>query len=78
MLDLRTISSQAQRVSPSQERFIVVARFTRAILESRQDWNGEVLSIRSEDCRVLALILNIEIAALLQWLDDEKVLLAIR
>jgi hypothetical protein len=78
MLDLRTISTRAQLVNPSQERFIVVARFTRAILESRQDWNGEVLSIRSEDCRVLALILNIEIAELLRWLDDEKVLLVIR
>ena len=78
MLDLRTISTRAQLATPSQERFIVIARFTRAILESRQDWNGEVLSIRSEDCRVLALILNIEIAELLRWLDDEKVLLAIR
>ena len=78
MFDLRTISDRAQRVGPSQERFIAVARFTRAILESRQDWNGEVLSIRNEDCKVLALILDIEIEELLQWFDDEKVLLAIR
>ena len=78
MLDLRTISRRAQIESPAQERFVMITRFTRSILESRQDWNGEVLSIRNEDCRALALILNIERAELLRWLNDEKVLLAIR
>ena len=78
MLDLRTMSDRAHRIGPSQERFIALARFTRAILESRQDWNGEVLSIRNEDCKVLGLILELEISELLRWLDDEKVLLAIR
>jgi len=78
MLDLRTISRRAQIVSPAQERFIMITRFTRSILESRQDWNGEVLSIRIEDCRVLALMLNLERDELVQWLDEEKVLLAFR
>jgi len=78
MLDLRTISRRAQIESPSRERFILMTRFIRSILESRQDWNGEVLSIRNEDCRVLSLILNIERAELIRWLDDEKVLLALR
>jgi transcriptional regulator with XRE-family HTH domain len=78
MLDLRTLSRRAQIESPAQERFILVTRFTRSILESRQDWNGEVLSIRIEDCRVLALMLDIERAELVRWLNDEKVLLAIR
>jgi transcriptional regulator with XRE-family HTH domain len=78
MLDLRAINNRVQSEDPAQQRFMVLARFTRAILESRQDWNGEVLSIRSEDCRVLALILNIPLTELLQWLDQEKVLLTFR
>ena len=78
IFDLRTISHRAQIESSSQERFKLIARFTRSILESRQDWNGQVLSIRNEDCRALALILNLEKAELLRWLDEERVLLAIR
>jgi transcriptional regulator with XRE-family HTH domain len=78
MFDLRTISNRAQVPNVWRERFTILAGYTRAIVESRQDWNGEVLSVRSSDCAVLALILNIEHGELLQWLDDQKVLLAIR
>lgn len=78
MLDLRTISRRAQIQNQWTERFTLLARFTRAIVESRQDWNGEVLSLRSADCGVLALILNIDYAELMNWLDGEKVLLARR
>jgi transcriptional regulator with XRE-family HTH domain len=78
VLDLRIISSRAQIDSPWRERFELLARFSRGILESRQDWNGQVLSIRGDDCRVLALLLNIESEELLRWLDSERVLLAIR
>jgi transcriptional regulator with XRE-family HTH domain len=78
MLDLRTLSARAQSESSMQERFLLLARFTRSILEYRQDWNGQVLSIRGEDCKTLALMLNLESEELLRWLDEEKVLLAIR
>lgn len=78
MLDLRTINTRAQSDNTARQRFMIIARFTRAILESRQDWNGEVLSIRSEDCRVLALILEIPLTELLKWLAEEKVLLTFK
>ena len=78
IFDLRTISARAQRPNEYSERFTILARYTRSIVESRQDWNGEVLSLRSSDCSVLALILNIEFSELMQWLDDQRVLLAIR
>jgi transcriptional regulator with XRE-family HTH domain len=78
MFDLRTISNRAQIPNEWSERFTILARYTRAIVESRQDWNGEVLSLRGSDCATLAMILNIDSAELLQWLDDEKVILAIR
>jgi len=78
MLDLRAISRRAQIQNQWTERFTLLARFTRAIVESRQDWNGEVLSLRSADCGILALVLDINYAELLSWLDDEKVLLTRR
>jgi len=78
MFDLRTISNRAQLPNEFSERFTILARYTRSIVESRQDWNGEVLSLRSSDCTVLALILNIEFTELMQWLNDQRVLLAIR
>jgi transcriptional regulator with XRE-family HTH domain len=78
MLDLRTINRRAQVEGPWRERFLLIARFTRSILESRQDWNGEVLSLRTEDSKIIALILDINKAELLRWLDDEKVLVATR
>jgi transcriptional regulator with XRE-family HTH domain len=78
MFDLRTINRRAQIEGPWQERFVLIARFTRSVLESRQDWNGEVLSLRAVDSQIIALILNIEKAELLRWLDDEKVLLTMR
>lgn len=78
MLDLRTLSARAQIESATQARFLLLARFTRSILEYRQDWNGQVLSIRGEDCKTLALMVNMENQELLRWLDEEKVLLAIK
>lgn len=78
MLDLRTISRKAQIENQWTERFLILTRFTRAIVESRQDWNGEVLSLRSVDCGILALILNIDEAELMNWLDQEKILLTLR
>lgn len=78
MLDLRRISNRAQLPSEWSERFTILARFTRSIVESRQDWNGEVLSLRTTDCDVLAMILNIEVFELMKWLDDQRVLLAMR
>jgi transcriptional regulator with XRE-family HTH domain len=78
MFDLRIISNRAQVPNEYSERFTILARYTRSIVESRGDWNGEVLSLRSSDCTVLALILNIEITALMQWLDDQRVLLTVR
>jgi transcriptional regulator with XRE-family HTH domain len=78
MLDLRTLNARAQTDSATQAHLLLLARFTRSILELRQDWNGQVLSIRAEDCKALALMLNIDNQELLKWLDEEKILLAIR
>jgi len=78
IFDLRSINSKAQGENPWSERFLIVARFTRAIVEARHDWNGEVLSMRSDDCKTLALVLNIEYSELISWLDREKVLMAFR
>ena len=53
MVDLRKISrsKQAEKIS----------LFTAWITAQRQDWNGEVLTIRASDLSTLALLLNLSL-----------------
>lgn len=79
VLDLRAISRKFEN-SQNQyfNRYEALARFTGSLVQARQDWNGEVLSMREGDVAILALILNLEASDLLQWLDSERILLIAR
>jgi hypothetical protein len=48
------------------------------ITRSRQDWNGEVLSIRQSDLETIALLFDEPLSGVLLWLDEERVLLKVR
>jgi transcriptional regulator with XRE-family HTH domain len=43
-------------------------RFLHEICRRRSDWNGELLSIRGSDCETLALILDMSLESLHEWL----------
>ena len=79
VLDLRAISRKFEN-SQNQyfNRYEGLARFTGSLVQARQDWNGEVLSMREGDVAILALILNLEASDLLQWLESERILLIAR
>ncbi len=48
----------------------ILRRFLVSVQVQRQDFNGEVLTIRSEDLRVMASVLGQDLDTLLKWLDE--------
>ncbi len=48
----------------------IISRYTETIQVQRQDFNGRVLSVRSDDLRVLAAVLGITPEALSLQIDD--------
>ena len=76
ILDLRAISKKAVTVVDGmRESFELLVKFTRGVVNARQDWNGEVISLRDVDIRMLAHILETDKDSLISWLDTEKVVL---
>ena len=76
ILDLRAIKERILEISDSQEIQIhLLARFTSSLLHARQDWNGEVISIRSVDLDNIGLMVDMDKSGLLKWLEAEKFLL---
>jgi hypothetical protein len=52
----------------------LLRRYLASVQVQRQDFNGEVLTIRSEDLRVMASMLGQNLATLLKRLDELGVL----
>ena len=76
VIDLRAINKRAQNPDhPHHRQYLLLARLAQRITRSRQDWNGEVLSIRQADLETLSLLFEEPISKILLWLDDERVLL---
>jgi transcriptional regulator with XRE-family HTH domain len=75
VLDLRRISARRLDLShPQSSRYELIDRLVRNILHQRQDWNGEILSIRNSDCNLLAIMTDIQSEEMMQWLETEKIL----
>jgi transcriptional regulator with XRE-family HTH domain len=53
----------------------VLADFLTGIAHLRGDWNGQVITIRESDLRVVALICRREIGDVRQWLSSERLLI---
>ena len=64
-LDLRKMADR-----PADDEFAPIYRFARTIQRRRGDYNGTVLTIRSEDVRSLAVIFGVEALELRQRLID--------
>lgn len=76
IIDLRAINRRALDISHSENStYLLIARIAQRIIRSRQDWNGEVLSVRHSDVEVLATVLDKQISETIQWLEQENVLL---
>jgi transcriptional regulator with XRE-family HTH domain len=76
ILDLRLISNRATEDGQHQiERYQRLLGLLQRILRARQDWNGEVLSLRHSDLTTIALVLGEDEGDVLTWLQEEKLLL---
>jgi transcriptional regulator with XRE-family HTH domain len=70
-LDIRATSN-----SDSQENDVKSLRnFATLICAKRQDWNGEVLSIRTSDLTTIGLLLNMDETTTYSWLSSRGMLL---
>ena len=79
ILDLRTINKRALDKSHyDYEKYQLVARIAQRVIHSRQDWNGEVLSIRHSDIETIAILFDQPLSSVLHWLESEKILLKVR
>lgn len=79
VVDLRAINKRAQSEShPSHSKYLLLARLAQRITRMRQDWNGEVLSIRQSDVETLALLFDAPLSSVTHWLDEERILLKVR
>ena len=76
VLDLRAINKRAHHSPhPAFDRYQLLARVAQKIVRSRQDWNGEVLSLRQSDLETIAILFDQPISVVMNWMDEERVLL---
>jgi len=62
--NLGTMRAKERELPPS---FI---RFFQEICRQRSDWNGELLTIRASDYMTLAIILDLNLEKLRDWIDE--------
>ncbi len=76
VVDLRAINKRASDSGhPASDRYQLLARVAQRIVRSRQDWNGEVLSLRQSDLETIAILFDQPISVVMNWMDEERVLL---
>jgi hypothetical protein len=74
MLDIRALQRGTVRESEKGNR-VLLAQFLRKIVEERQDWNGEIITLRESDLATISLLLGVEKTEIIQWLATSGILL---
>ena len=74
MLDIRALQRGAVIESELNTR-AKLSQFLRKIVEDRQDWNGEIITLRESDLGTISLLLQLEKAEIVQWLRTSGILL---
>ena len=59
-------------------KYINLSRLLQKIVRTRQDWNGEVISLRITDIATLAILFDESEDDVTKWLERETLLLRIR
>ncbi|CAB4723843.1 Cro/C1-type helix-turn-helix domain [Candidatus Nanopelagicaceae bacterium] len=79
VIDLRAVNRRALDEShPQNSHYLLLARLAQKLIRSRQDWNGEVLSIRHADLETISVLFDLPISQVLLWLEKENLLLKVR
>ena len=76
MLDIRALQRGGDfRKKEDEDQRRALAQMLRSICEYRQDWNGEVITLRESDLATISLLINLERGEVLDWLTESKILL---
>ena len=79
VIDLRRLSAiEKDQPASNRYRLTILATFIAQILTRRNDWNGEVLSLRSDDFTAMAMAMGINLQELMSILNANKILLAVK
>lgn len=79
ILDLRLINHRVQQEGRYEMvKYIYLSRLLQKIVRTRQDWNGEVISLRTTDIATLAILFGDSEDDVTKWLEQETLLLKIR
>ena len=79
ILDLRLINNRVQQEGRNEmTKYINLSRLLQKIVRTRQDWNGEVISLRTTDIATLAILFDESEDDVTKWLERETLLLRIR
>ena len=79
ILDLRLVNHRVQQEGRFElEKYTYLSRLLQKIVRTRQDWNGEVISLRTTDIATLTVLFDENEEKVLNWLERETLLLKIR
>lgn len=76
IIDTKRVANRAKQSDRyNLESYKILARYLREIIYMRQDWNGQVISLRTQDFENLALCLDMKAAEFHDWLTLEELTL---
>lgn len=76
VIDLRRVRNYRQQISEVElDPYQPLVKFLIHVQNARQDWNGELISLRSGDLTPLVIFLGTTQTALLNWLIEERLLI---
>ena len=71
----RSISDNIAKLeSPTDQQAQTLRKFTKSISNRRKDWNGQILTIRSNDLQFLALLIEKSEPDTLDWLIESQLI----
>jgi len=74
ILDLRLISKRvAQEGRRDLEKYERLLSLLQRIVRDRQDWNGEVISLRHTDIETIALLFDDDAVDVRSWIEREQI-----
>ena len=79
IIDARRLRTLVEMGSQIDQAIIkILLRYVSHMQSSRQDWNGEVISLRERDTEYIAICIGYSPASLAQWLDGKNLLLSFK
>ena len=73
---LRKLSESG--VTSDRTALQMISRYITHMQSSREDWNGEVISLRERDIEYVAICLGYTSESLMDWLERQKLPLTVR